>query len=348
MIIESDLKLDFKDVLIRPKRSTLQSRNDVNVNRTFTFLHNQRDWTGFPLIAANMDVVGTMAVARTLSRFGAMTALHKHYRAEELIDFFQGDESGNVFYSLGITDADREKFKAVKAKAPVDKLCIDVANGYTERFVEVVARMREENPDIVIMAGNVVTGDMTEALLLAGADIVKVGIGPGSVCTTRKMTGVGYPQLSAIIECADAAHGLKGQVCGDGGCTVPGDLSKAYGAGADFVMLGGMLAGHDECEGDIRYEERDGQRIPAAMVFYGMSSDTAMHKYAGGVASYRASEGKTVEVPYRGPIEGTVQEIMGGVRSMMTYIGATKLKEVPKRTTFVRVGAQLNTVFGGG
>lgn len=348
MIIESDLKLDFKDVLIRPKRSTLQSRNDVNVNRTFTFLHNQRDWTGFPLIAANMDVVGTMAVARTLSRFGAMTALHKHYQADELIAFFQGDESGNVFYSLGITDADREKFKAVKAKAPVDKLCIDVANGYTERFVEVVARMREENPDIVIMAGNVVTGDMTEALLLAGADIVKVGIGPGSVCTTRKMTGVGYPQLSAIIECADAAHGLKGQVCGDGGCTVPGDLSKAYGAGADFVMLGGMLAGHDECEGDIRYEERDGQRVPAAMVFYGMSSDTAMHKYAGGVASYRASEGKTVEVPYRGPIEGTVQEIMGGVRSMMTYIGATKLKEVPKRTTFVRVGAQLNTVFGGG
>jgi GMP reductase len=348
VIIESDLKLDFKDVLIRPKRSTLQSRNDVNVNRTFTFLHNQRDWTGFPLIAANMDVVGTMAVARTLSRFGAMTALHKHYQADELIAFFQGDESGNVFYSLGITDADREKFKAVKAKAPVDKLCIDVANGYTERFVEVVARMREENPDIVIMAGNVVTGDMTEALLLAGADIVKVGIGPGSVCTTRKMTGVGYPQLSAIIECADAAHGLKGQVCGDGGCTVPGDLSKAYGAGADFVMLGGMLAGHDECEGDIRYEERDGQRVPAAMVFYGMSSDTAMHKYAGGVASYRASEGKTVEVPYRGPIEGTVQEIMGGVRSMMTYIGATKLKEVPKRTTFVRVGAQLNTVFGGG
>jgi GMP reductase len=348
VIIESDLKLDFKDVLIRPKRSTLQSRNDVNVNRTFTFLHNQRDWTGFPLIAANMDVVGTMAVARTLSRFGAMTALHKHYQADELIAFFQGDESGNVFYSLGITDADREKFKAVKAKAPVDKLCIDVANGYTERFVEVVARMREENPDIVIMAGNVVTGDMTEALLLAGADIVKVGIGPGSVCTTRKMTGVGYPQLSAIIECADAAHGLKGQVCGDGGCTVPGDLSKAYGAGADFVMLGGMLAGHDECEGDIRYEERDGQRVPAAMVFYGMSSDTAMHKYAGGVASYRASEGKTVEVPYRGPIEGTVQEIMGGVRSMMTYIGATKLKELPKRTTFVRVGAQLNTVFGGG
>lgn len=347
MIIESDLKLDFKDVLIRPKRSTLQSRNDVDIERTFKFLHSGKEWTGFPLIAANMDVVGTMAVARALSAFGAMTALHKHYPADALIEFFKGPDTANVFYSLGTTEADYDKFQAVKAKAPVDKLCLDVANGYTERFVGFVERIRKENPGIVIMAGNVVTGDMTEALLLAGADIVKVGIGPGSVCTTRKMTGVGYPQLSAIIECADAAHGLKGQVCGDGGCTVPGDLSKAYGAGADFVMLGGMLAGHDECEGEIRYEERDGRKVAVGMTFYGMSSDTAMHKYAGGVAAYRASEGKTVEVPYRGPIDGTMQEIMGGVRSMMTYIGATKLKEVPKRTTFVRVGAQLNTMFGG-
>ncbi|PWC48273.1 GMP reductase [Azospirillum sp. TSA6c] len=351
MIIESDLKLDFKDVLIRPKRSTLQSRNDVDVNRTFTFLHTQRDWTGFPLIAANMDVTGSMGMARALSRFGAMTALHKHYKADELADFFRAEAEStvqsNVFYSMGIAEADHDKFLAVKAKAPVGKICLDVANGYTERFVEVISRLRQENPDAVIMAGNVVTGDMTEALLLAGADIVKVGIGPGSVCTTRKMTGVGYPQLSAIIECADAAHGLKGQVCGDGGCTVPGDISKAYGAGADFVMLGGMLAGHDECEGEIRYEDRDGNRVPVAMTFYGMSSDTAMHKYSGGVASYRASEGKTVDVPYRGPVENTMQEIMGGVRSMMTYIGATRLKEVPKRTTFVRVGAQLNTVFGG-
>ncbi|MBY6264268.1 GMP reductase [Azospirillum sp. 412522] len=351
MIIESDLKLDFKDVLIRPKRSTLQSRNDVDVNRTFTFLHTKRDWTGFPLIAANMDVTGSMGMARALSRFGAMTALHKHYKTDELVAFFRAEEESaalsNVFYSMGIADADHDKFRAVKAQAPVGKICLDVANGYTERFVEVIARLREENPDAVIMAGNVVTGDMTEALLLAGADIVKVGIGPGSVCTTRKMTGVGYPQLSAIIECADAAHGLKGQVCGDGGCTVPGDISKAYGAGADFVMLGGMLAGHDECEGDIRYEDRDGNRVPVAMTFYGMSSDTAMHKYSGGVASYRASEGKTVEIPYRGPVENTMQEIMGGVRSMMTYIGATRLKEVSKRTTFVRVGAQLNTVFGG-
>jgi GMP reductase len=346
MIIESDLKLDFKDVLIRPKRSTLASRNDVDIRRTFRFLHGGSEWTGFPLIAANMDVVGTMAMARALSGFGAMTALHKHYPADALADFFRQEDTANVFYSLGTTEADYEKLRAVRSRAPVGRLCLDVANGYTEKFVQFVKRIRDENPDAVIMAGNVVTGDMTEALVLAGTDIVKVGIGPGSVCTTRKMTGVGYPQLSAIIECADAAHGLKGQVCADGGCTVPGDVCKAYGAGADFVMLGGMLAGHDECEGDIRYEERDGRRVPVAMSFYGMSSDTAMRKYAGGVAAYRASEGKTVEVPYRGAVEGTMQEIMGGVRSMMTYIGATKLKEVPKRTTFVRVGSQLNTVFG--
>lgn len=346
MIIESDLKLDFKDVLIRPKRSTLRSRNDVDVRRTFRFLHSGKEWTGFPLIAANMDVTGSMNMARALSRFGAMTALHKHYPAEALIDFFRSDETENVFYSLGTAEADREKFEHVKRRAPIGRICLDVANGYTENFVHVVGRMRRENPDAVIMAGNVVTGDMTEALLLEGTDIVKVGIGPGSVCTTRKMTGVGYPQLSAILECADAAHGLKGQVCADGGCTVPGDISKAYGAGADFVMLGGMLAGHDECEGEIRYEERDGERVPVSMVFYGMSSDTAMKKYAGGVAHYRASEGKTVEVTYRGPVEGTMQEIMGGVRSMMTYIGATRLKEVSKRTTFVRVSSQLNTVFG--
>jgi GMP reductase len=348
MRIENDPKLDFKDVLIRPKRSTLGSRSDVDINRSFHFLHCGQDWMGFPLIAANMDVTGTIPMAKALKGFGAMVALHKHYPIDKLIAFFNSDDSANTFYTLGIAESDHDKFKAVKAKAKIGKICIDVANGYTEAFLKTIERTRKENPDAVIMAGNVVTGDMTEALILAGADIVKVGIGPGSVCTTRKMTGVGYPQLSAIIECADAAHGLKGWVCGDGGLTVPGDVAKAYGAGGDFVMMGGMLSGHDECEGDIIHEVRNGQEVPVRMVFYGMSSDTAMKKYAGGVAKYRASEGKTVEVPYRGPVSGTMQEIMGGVRSMMTYIGAVKLKEVSKRTTFVRVGAQLNTVFGAG
>ncbi len=346
MRIENDPKLDFKDVLIRPKRSTLASRSNVTIERTIPFRHAKRTWSGFPLIAANMDVTGTIPMAKALAKHGAMVALHKYYPAEMLIDFFRSKESANTFYTIGTNEADQAKFRAVKAQVPVPMICLDVANGYTEAFVDSVKRVRDDNPDAIIMAGNVVTGDMTEALVLGGADIVKVGIGPGSVCTTRKMTGVGYPQLSAIIECADAAHGLKGQVCGDGGCTVPGDIAKAFGAGADFIMLGGMLSGHDECEGELIYEERGGTRVPVRMVFYGMSSDTAMHKHAGGVARYRASEGKTVEVVYRGPVEGTVLEIMGGVRSAMTYMGAVSLKEMPKRTTFVLVGAQLNTVFG--
>jgi GMP reductase len=346
MRIENDPKLDFKDVLIRPKRSTLASRSNVDITREIPFRHAHRTWTGFPLIAANMDVTGTMPMAAALRRHGAMVALHKHYPIERLVPFFRSPDSGNTFYTIGTNDADLEKFQAVKAQVDIPMICLDVANGYTEYFIDMVKKVRDSNPDAIIMAGNVVTGDMTEALVLAGADIVKVGIGPGSVCTTRKMTGVGYPQLSAIIECSDAAHGLKGQVCGDGGLTNPGDVAKAFGAGADFVMMGGMLAGHDECEGEVITEQRNGKHVPVKMVFYGMSSDTAMKKYAGGVAKYRASEGKTVEVSYRGPVDATMQDIMGGVRSMMTYIGAVRLKEVPKRTTFIMVGAQMNTVFG--
>jgi GMP reductase len=347
MRIENEIKLDFKDVLIRPKRSTLNSRNLVDVHRTFRFLHTGSEWTGFPLIAANMDVTGTMAMAQALGRHGALTALHKHYPEAKLAEFFASADGAHAFYSIGTTEADLAKLAKVRKKVAVRLLCLDVANGYAEKFLDTVKRARDENAESVIMAGNVVTGDMTEALILAGADIVKIGIGPGSVCTTRKVTGVGYPQLSAIIECADAAHGLKGQVCADGGCTVPGDVAKAYGAGADFVMLGGMLAGHVECDGEIRYVERDGEKVPVGMVFYGMSSEAAMKKYSGGVAAYRAAEGKVVETPYRGKVDNTMGEIMGGVRSMMTYIGATQLKEVPKRTTFVRVSAQTNDVFGG-
>jgi GMP reductase len=345
MHIEYDRKLDFKDVLIRPKRSTLNSRSEVDVSRTFRFVHTGTEWTGFPLIAANMDTIGTFSMARALAPFGAMVAVHKHYPADALVEFFRDNVAANAFYTAGTTAEDLDKLAYVKARTPLTKISLDVANGYTETFLEAVARLRDDNKDAVIMAGTIVTAEMTEALILAGADIVRVGIGSGSVCTTRDLTGIGYPQLSAVIECADAAHGLKGQVCSDGGCTVPGDIAKAYGGGADFVMLGGMLAGHDECEGEVRYDVRDGAKVPVAMQFYGMSSETAMKKYYGGVADYRASEGKTVEVPYRGDVKSTLQEIIGGVRSSMTYIGARHLKEVPKRTTFVVVGAQRNTVY---
>ncbi|HJW55181.1 MAG TPA: GMP reductase [Burkholderiaceae bacterium] len=348
MHIEESIKLDFKDVLIRPKRSTLTSRSEVDINREFLFHNSRMKYHGIPIIAANMDSTGTFEMARALGRHGLSAALHKHHSQEELVAFFrslQNDKlpASSAFYSMGIGKTDYEKFAAVMTHAGdmVEYVCIDVANGYTEGFINFVKKVRNAFPRLTIMAGNVVTGDITEELILAGADIVKVGIGPGSVCTTRKMTGVGYPQLSAIIECADAAHGLGGQICADGGCAVPGDLAKAFGGGADFIMLGGMLAGHDECAGDL--VERDGKKFKR---FYGMSSRTAMEKYAGGVAHYRASEGKEVLVDYRGPVDDTLQDILGGVRSACTYVGAHKLKELTKRATFIRVTQQLNDMFG--
>jgi GMP reductase len=344
MRIEQDLKLDFKDVLIRPKRSTLTSRSEVDISRDFVFLHSQRKYHGIPIIAANMDTTGTIEMARALAKHQLSVALHKHYSDAELLAFFaEQPELPPSFYSMGITTPDFEKFGRImkQANGTIQNVCVDVANGYTKAFVSFIQKLRAAYPDITIMAGNVVTGEMTEELILDGVDIVKVGIGPGSVCTTRKMSGVGYPQLSAIIECADAAHGLRGLICADGGCTSPGDLAKAFGAGADFIMLGGMLAGHDECSSEI--VEVDGVR---KMRFYGMSSREAMEKYAGGVAAYRASEGKEVFLDYRGPVESTLQDILGGVRSACTYVGARKLKELSKCTTFIRVTQQLNEIFG--
>jgi GMP reductase len=345
--IESDIKLDFKDVLIRPKRSTLFSRKAVDLNRSYVFRHAGCEWSGIPIIAANMDTIGTFEMAESFSKSSMVVALHKHYPAEELIQFYNGHDAKylkNVFYSIGLADSDTEKLRTVlnsiDDKNKLQNICIDVANGYSETFVEFVKTIRKEFPKKVIMAGNVVTREMVEALVLAGADIVKVGIGPGSTCITRKVTGVGYPQLSSIIECADAAHGLNAHICSDGGCTVPGDIAKAFGAGADFVMLGGMLAGHDESGGEIIV--KDGIKYKR---FYGMSSDTAMKKYNGGVAEYRASEGKTVEVVYKGPVGHTVQEILGGLRSACTYVGAARLKDLSKCTTFIRVTQQLNDIF---
>ncbi len=347
MRIEADIKLDFKDVLIRPKRSTLFSRKNVDLHRTYTFKHSKREWKGIPVIAANMDTTGTFAMAEAFNRHLMVVALHKHYPAEKIIEFYNSHDDSflkNIFYSMGIVDEDRNKLKLILQKindpSKLKNICIDVANGYSELFLEFVKVIRQEFPDKTIMAGNVVTGEMVEALILAGADIVKVGIGPGSTCITRRVTGVGYPQLSAIIECADAAHGLGALICSDGGCTVPGDVVKAFGAGADFVMLGGMLAGSEESDGDI--VEIDGKKFKK---FYGMSSETAMKKYKGGVADYRASEGKTVEIPYTGGVDSTIQEILGGLRSACTYIGAARLKDLSKCTTFVRVTQQLNNVF---
>jgi GMP reductase len=344
MRIETDLKLGFTDVMIRPKRSTLSSRSLVSLDREFTFLHSNYKWSGIPIMAANMDTVGTFEMATALANHKLFTAIHKHYSLQKWKEFMQTASdtlTDFIAVSSGIGSADSKKLATIFNQHPQLKfICIDVANGYSEHFVNFVKKTREQYPDKIIMAGNVVTGEMVEELLLAGADMIKVGIGPGSVCTTRVKTGVGYPQLSAIIECADAAHGLGGQIVSDGGCKIPGDVAKAFGGGADFVMLGGMFAGHTESGGKII--EINGEKFKQ---FYGMSSETAMNKHVGGIADYRASEGKTVEIPYRGAVENTVQDILGGLRSTCTYVGASRLKELTKRTTFIRVQEQHNEVF---
>lgn len=344
MRIEYDIKLGFKDVMFRPKRSTLKSRSQVKLERTFKLLHNKSEWFGIPIMAANMDTVGTFEMALALQNHKMFTAIHKHYSLQQWSDFLAKAPAGienHIAVSTGTSNSDYEKLSHIMAENPQLRfICIDVANGYSEHFVAFVKQVRRKFTNKVIIAGNVVTGEMVEELLLAGADIIKVGIGPGSVCTTRVKTGVGYPQLSAIIECADAAHGLGGLIISDGGCTTPGDVAKAFGAGADFVMLGGMLAGHDESGGELI--EKNGEKVK---MFYGMSSATAMKKHAGGVAEYRASEGKTVTVPYRGKVDETVLDILGGVRSTCTYVGASQLKELSKRTTFIRVAEQENQVY---
>jgi GMP reductase len=379
MRIESDLKLDYKDVLIRPKRSTLGSRSEVDLERRFNFRNyepgfpdNTEDYhySGIPIMAANMDGVGTFELADALARQGMFTCLVKTYSEKELTDYFNREPGGlyrtdHVAMSIGVSNADYEKFCKVYLAVGdrLKYLCVDVANGYTETFVNHIKNIRERYPEIVIIAGNVVTGEMTEELILSGADIVKVGIGPGSVCTTRIQTGVGYPQLSAVIECADAAHGLGGHIIADGGCTCPGDVAKAFAAGADFVMLGGMLAGHNQGGGEvitkkyltnevITVEYNNGylenQKVyeeKKFVQFYGMSSKAANDKHFGGLKEYRASEGREVLVPYRGDVQATVQEVLGGLRSTCTYAGAKTLKQLSKCTTFVRVTQQFNGVF---
>ena len=356
---EQEVKLDYKDVLIRPKRSTLKSRKDVSLRRTYQFRNSRRSWTGIPVMAANMDGVGTFSMAYALSSLNLFTCITKQNTPKDWHNCYQADPRFTAV-SVGTNLKEYERAKEIIASNNLEWVCIDIANGYSEHFTDFVKMVRKDYPSLNIIAGNVVTADMTQELILAGADVVKVGIGPGSVCTTRIQTGVGYPQLSAVIECADAAHGLGGHIIADGGCICPGDVAKAFAAGADFVMLGGMLAGHDEGGGELvsrcfKTGEREVSEVgellgsiyvtKTSVQFYGMSSDTAMNKHVGGVADYRSSEGRTVEVPYRGPVENTVKDILGGLRSTCTYVGAPSLKQLSKCTTFVRCTQQFNSIF---
>ena len=343
MRIEEDIKLDYSDVLFRPKRSTLHSRKDVELKRTYKFKYSNHEWSGIPIMTANMDGVGELEIAKSLSKFEMITTLTKQHdikiikRCSYIKSIYP-----HLALSTGTGDKDFKRIQEIlKNYSFFQFICIDVANGYSDHFSKFVKSVREKYPTKTIIAGNVVTADMTQELILSGVDIVKVGIGPGSVCTTRIQTGVGYPQLSAVIECADAAHGLGAHIIADGGCACPGDIAKAFGGGADFVMLGGMFAGHDEGKGKI--VKKNGSKY---VEFYGSSSDTANEKHYGGLLNYRSSEGKTVSVKYRGKVKDTIHNILGGIRSSCTYVGAPSLKQLSKCTTFVRVSNQFNDTFG--
>ena len=328
MRVENEKKLDYSDVLIRPKRSTLTSRYDVDMTRTYTFLHSQRNWTGIPVMSANMDTVGTPEMYKVLFKHKMITSPARHY-LKNSINTFKGK---NLCMMGGLEDIDT----LADNNSKWDFMGIDVANGYTISVIDAVKSLREKVPNATIVVGNVVTADMTQELILAGADIIKVGVGPGSVCTTRIKTGVGYPQLSAVMECADAAHGLNAHIIADGGCNSSGDIVKAFAAGADFVMIGGMLSGHDECDGEI---------IDGKMKFYGMASESAMSRHNVPHREYRGVEGKTVEVEYKGPVDKTIVDILSGIRSACTYIGAEKLKSLSKCATVIRVNDTHNRVY---
>jgi GMP reductase len=343
MKILDDIKLDFSDVLILPKRSQYSSRSEVSLERTFKFKYSPHIWTGVPIMVSNMDTTGTIEMAIEMQKHKVLTCLHKYYTAEDLSN--SGLDSKYFAVSTGIGEKDLQNLDKIISEVNPMFICIDVANGYMTKFIETCRQIREKYPEKILIAGNVCTSEGVLELVMNGkVDIIKVGIGSGSCCTTRKQTGIGMPQLSAVIECADTAHGMDAHIISDGGLQVVGDFSKAYGAGADFVMSGSMFAGHDESGGELIKDENTGKRYK---IFYGMSSTTAMNTYSGGVAKYRSSEGKTVKIEHRGPVENTILDIQGGIRSNMTYIGAKKIKDIPKCTTFARANRQLNQMYNG-
>ena len=341
MKIETTPQLDFHNVLIRPKRTTISSRSQVDLERKILFPNSTLKWKGVPIIAANMDTTGTFEVYDELVKHKMITCFNKFYNLQNYQDKISktGLNPDYFMISTGINEQNFSKLCDIVHATNCKWICIDVANGYMEQVVNFCKKVRATFEDKIIVAGNVASREMVEELIINGkVDVVKVGIGPGSACLTRLKTGVGVPQLSAIIECADAAHGLGGYIIGDGGITCPGDMSKAFGGGADFVMCGGVFAGHDENPGSI--VEENGEKYK---LFYGMSSQHAMEKHYGKMANYRSSEGRCIKVKYKGPIEKTILDYLGGIRSTCAYINAHKIKHMSKCVTFVVVSQQLNT-----
>ena len=344
MRINQDPKLNYEDVLLQPKRSTLSSRRDVDMTRKFTFRNSSKVMNFTPIFASNMDGVGTFSMAKVLQEYKMMTVITKTTTPEQWrAAVGNGVRLQSVSVCTGtnkVFDDDAQDYKnmqeVLKMFPDIKMITVDVANAYHQNMVGFVEKVREQYPDKVIVAGNVVTPEMTEELIISGADVVKIGIGPGSVCTTRTMAGVGVPQFSAILECADAANGVDGHIMADGGCTQPGDIAKALGGGAHMVMIGGMLAGHNESEVEVI----DGQRE-----FYGMSSDRAREVHGKRKDGYRGNEGRLISLPHRGPVEPTLEDILGGVRSACTYIGARRIKDMAKCASFVQTANVINRVY---
>ena len=344
MRINNEPKLNFEDVLLQPKRSTLSSRKDVDMTRNFTFRNSGKQMNFLPIFASNMDGVGTFSMAKVLQDYKMMTVITKTTGIDEWrkavgngvrLQSVSVCTGTNVMWDKDATDW-KTMQDVLKSFPDIKMITVDVANAYHQNMVDFIKKVRDEYPNKIIVAGNVVTPEMTEELIINGADIVKIGIGPGSVCTTRTMTGVGVPQFSAILDCADAANGIDGHIMADGGCVYPGDIAKAFGGGAHMVMIGGMLAGHDESEQQV---------VDGKIEFYGMSSDRAREKHGKRKDGYRGNEGRLISLPYRGPVRNTVEDILGGVRSACTYIGARRLKDMPKCASFVTTNNVINRIY---
>ena len=352
MLISNETKLDYSDVLIVPLKNDMRSRKEVNLFSEYNFKYSSKKWKGTPIVAANMDGVGTFSMANSMSKMGMVTFITKFASISKWRKNF--DSSYSQYYGVTSGVSKRELNNAINIfkEMSLSWFCIDIANGYSDLILDAIRYVRSElREDAIIVAGNVVTPDRTEELIKEGADIVKVGIGPGSVCTTRIKTGVGYPQLSAVYECSEAADAAGGMVMADGGCTCPGDIAKSFVAGADFSMIGGMLAGHSESEQDVvlrsfvTNEMDNGARIvenKLFLSFYGMSSKEAMENNCGGMAEYKSSEGRLVTVEYKGDVRDTLLDICGGLRSSCTYVGAKSISELSERGGFIRVNSQYN------
>lgn len=369
MQIVDSVQLDFSDVLIKPRRSSIDSRSKVNISRDYKFKWCPIPITGTGIMQSNMGTIGNFEVSRKMLNNGLFACLHKHHPLEDLLSFYKelfsyGDGIWRrCLLSIGLRDNGIEKLRTINKELGVQiGIKFDVPNGYIPQVKERVIELRKEFPEMFIMVGNVVTGDITEDLILSGADCVAVGIGNGAQCLTRRQTGCGRPQFSALVECSDAAHQVGGMVCCDGGITCPGDLGKAFGAGSDFIMIGSLFAGTDEADGeiitkwinngeydrflyDIGYKFEPHLEEKKFKQFYGMSSTLAQEKFGNGKPSYRASEGRVTLMPYVGSIDGVIEELLGGLRSTMTYIGAKNLKDIPKQSVFFKVHNQLNQTF---